>query len=450
MHNPRQSETTLRSIISPVQLAKADQVVGTIFRKQLFSFGTWVNPLWWLDGEPTMELTVDMATKMVQNFNNNVLGSPVPVPLNHTDDVKANTGTVIKLEVGDDGLYGYLDIKRPAVVDDINNGLIYDVSIGFDWDYVSQKDNTHYGPTLFHVALVNTPYINNMSGFTETELAKRNYEYAQPLQVAGQPSVIMMSKAKVEELKGMKFAKVKNNQAFPVEVTHTNEAGEEVRETVEPGAEVEVLSEQADAVTKQFDEATAPEGGEGEGSGEGEGAGAGEGEGSQGAGEGEGEGSGTGTGEGEVEGQGAGQGEGGDTELARLRERNAELEAEKEYGTLLSSGHITPAQKDLFMAFAKAGSAAQVKLSTEIKTKDGKQVLFAKGATPSVTAMLSAILSAGPKVLKLGEQGGKGEEAKVELTKEQEEKLAKRGINVETFKKRVAEGKITLEDIDNE
>jgi hypothetical protein len=426
----------MRSLISPVQLSTTDQVAGTIFYKQLFSFGTWANPMWWWDGEATMELTVDLATKMVQNFNNNVLGSPVPVPLNHTDDVEANTGTVIKLEVGADGLYGYLDIKRPNVVDDINNGLIYDVSIGFDWDYVSQKDSQHYGPTLFHVALVNTPYINNMSGFSEAELSKRNHEYAQPLSVAGKPSVIMMSIDKVEELKRMKFAKITNEKSYPVEVTYTDADGKEVKATIEAGAELEVPTEASEAVTKQITDSVEPEVEETDEEREtrekkeaDDKAAADQATADKEAAD-------------KKAADEAAANESAEEKLAKANAKIAELEAEKTYDQLLAKGKIVPAQRELFFSFAKLGS---VKLSTDVKG-----MKLAKGQSASILTMLSAMLEAGATKVKFGEQGkdGQGEGKAVELTTEQEEKVVRMGFSLDTFKKHLAKGTISLEDLE--
>lgn len=448
--NPTQRETTLRTLAGSVQLAAADSTGqvddvsgGKLYKKQLFSYGTWANPMWWWDGEPTMELTVDLATKMVQNFNNNVLGSPVPIPRNHTDDVNANTGIVQKLEVGVDGLYGYLLIKHEATIEDIDDGLIFDVSIGFDWDYISQKDSTHYGPTLYHVALVNTPYINNMTGFSEAELAKRNHEYATALSIGGKQSVIMLSKSNVEELKTMKFAKVTNDKDYEIKVTYKNDEGADVEATVAAGAELEVPTTAEETVKGQIADSTAPAADDD--------AGAGEGDDPRPGGEGDTPVAGSEDAPAAANG-GAAPVEGEETaeqELARLRTKNAELEAGKAYDQLLTKGKIVPAQKELFLSLAKAGS---VNLSTDIKGSD-KKVLFAKGKTTSVITMLSAILEAGPQILKLdNEQGGAGSgegEAKVELTAEQKDKITRMGFSVEKFEKHLKAGTISLTDLED-
>src|SRR4051794_17759703 len=152
------SDTTLRSIVSPVQLGKTDQMVGTIFRKQIMSYGQWVNPNWWWDDEIFMELNEELADQMIDNFNKKTFGKRISVPRNHTGDVNANAGEVVKLEKGPGGLWAYLDIRDDKTIEDIDKGLIFDVSMGFDFDYQSQKDGKKYGAVLIHVALVTDPY----------------------------------------------------------------------------------------------------------------------------------------------------------------------------------------------------------------------------------------------------------------------------------------------------
>lgn len=400
--------------------------------------------MWWWDGEPTMELTKDMAAKMKVNFDANVLGSPVPVPLNHTDDVTANSGTVMKLEVKDDGLYGYLDIKRPEVVQDINDGLIYDVSMGFDWDYVSQKDSAHYGPTLFHVALVNTPYINNMSGFTEAQLSKRNEEYAAPLQVAGKPSVVMMSLSKVEELKRMTLAKITNDKDHKVPVTYKDAEGKDVTTELEAGAEVEVPQTEADAVAKQIADAPAPEAEVTETDDE---------KAAREQKEADDKAEADRIAAEEAAKDKPADEETPEQELSRVRAENAELKANEAYAGLLAKSKILPSQKDLFLSLAKLG---EVKLSAPIKglklskgtiAVDSKAEL-AKGQSIGIMTMLSAMLEAGPNLVKFGEKGGQGEDEKVELTDDQKERITKMGFSVEKFEKHLKAGTITLNDLE--
>src|SRR5215207_7709266 len=102
-----------------------------------------------------------------------------------------------------------------------------------------------------------------MDDFTRADTAKLSRAFDNWAENIGfgksEPSIILMSKDKVEELKRMKFAKVTNDRDFPVEVNYKDADGKEVKETIEPGAELEVPSDAADAIKSQVADATAPE-----------------------------------------------------------------------------------------------------------------------------------------------------------------------------------------------
>lgn len=436
-------ETTLRSVISPVQLGKTDQVMGTIFRKQIMSYGQWVNPNWWWDDEIFMELTEELADQMMDNYKKQTYGKRISVPLNHTGDVTANAGEVIKLEKGVGGLWAYLDIRRPQTVEDIENGLVFDVSMGFDWDYVSQKDGKHYGATLIHVALVTDPYLNDMDDFAragEEELSKRFDAYASNVGFGKeQKSVIMMSKGKVEEMRNrMKFSKIKNDKEYPVTVTY-KEGDEEKTVTIEPGTEVEVPQDVETEVTKQVTDAVAPLSTDSE-----------EDEKNKvenipetkvtddGQKQPVNEDPAKNTPETPAEG----------SELAKARAEIAEYKAKEAYNTLLSAGKIVPAQKEIFMSLA---TGASVSLTKDVK---GMQLSKEEKENTSIVTLLSAILNAGTTQVVLNNEKGSTttgeEEVKVELTAEQEAKVKKYGFNVETFKKQLAKGTVTLEELEGD
>lgn len=415
---------------------------GTVFKKEIFTYGEWVNPYWWWDGELTMTLDAALAYKMKANLENNVLGSKLPVPLNHTGDVKSNTGEVIGLEVGTDRCFAYLDIRDEDTVAKIEKGLIWDVSMGFDWDYVSQKDQTAYGPTLFHVALTDEPYINNMTGFERAEFSKHTDKFAQQFAINGTPSVIMLSKSKVEEIKMLKLSTVKNDKDYAVKVTYKDDKDNDVTVEVAAGAEVNVPEAAADEVTKQIAESEAPAAEETD-----EEKAAREAEEAKAAEEAEAEAAKKAEEEAAAAAAAAEKPEGGETaeqKLAKANAKIAEMSAEKEYQTLLSAGKITPAQKELFLSLAKVGS---VTLSADVKV-DGKVTLAKGEGGVNIVTMLSAILNAGPALKLNAEQGAQGEENKVELSKEQEEKITKMGFNLATFKKQLEAGTITLNEIE--
>lgn len=358
---------------------------GTIYRKQIARFGKWVNPMYPYGSEDRdMILDKAWADEMIANFKKKVIDR-VPVPVNHTDDTSANAGEVIKLELSKDGsgLDAYIDVRRTTVVEEIENGLIFDVSMSFDWDYVDTENGTHHGITLLHVALVNNPYLTKMKPFETVKEAIDNLSrklIPTALANSNSGSVIMLSETKAKELNAMD-ATVKNDKDFEVKITVKNEEGEEVEKTLASGEETTVPQDQAEAVLKQIQDAEAPKSeddGEGDDGDEGEG----------------GEGSGDGEGEGEGEGSGEEEGEEDDdekTELSRTKAELARYKVQEKYNTLLSAGKITPAQKDKFMALSEVSITGSVKLS------NGKNV--------DLASLVTGILEAGPARVKFSEDG---------------------------------------------
>jgi hypothetical protein len=346
------------------------QMVGTVFRKQIAKFGKWVNPLFPIE---FMELDEAWAKDIKKNFDAKVIDH-VPVPLDHTDMTEANTGELIKLEiVPGDGLYGYLDIRRPQTVEDINNGLIFDVSISFDWDYVDTAEGKKHGPTLLHVALVNNPYLKGMPSFEEAQVGSYSEQWGKlqtALSLPKSDSVIMLSESKVKELQAMETATVKNDKEYAVEITVKNEDGEEVKKTLAAGEETEVPKEQAEAVLEQITTAVDPDADDGKGDDDGD--------------------------------EDGDEGKGGDEnddksnlseterkELEDLRKKQALSEVESMYNTLLSNNKIVPAQKEKFMALAE--------LHTTTVQLSGKPV--------SLSRLVTGILEAGANVSKFSEDG---------------------------------------------
>lgn len=352
-----------------------DQVQGTLYYKQIAAFGKWVNPLF-----PVESMTLDKAwaQSIVDNFNADPkLVDNVPIPRNHTDDVSANTGEVIGLNIEADGLYGWLDVRDWSTSSDIDGGLIFDDSISFDWDFVDTKTGDTHGPTLLHVALVNNPYLTGMKPFDKVidddPLVGMIDYLSKDIAPNRNASVIMLSATKAKELIAMsKTATVKNKQDFPVEISVKDEDGEVVKHTLKPGEEVPVPEDQSEAVNQQINEAKAPETDPEETAEE------------KAAREQK---------EADDAAEAAKQGAVNETEkeeLARLRKERTDLSVDKAYTTLLSQGKITPAQKDKFMELSKL-SASTVQLS-------GKPV--------DVVELLSGILNAGPKIVSLDKEDG--------------------------------------------
>lgn len=393
-----------------------DAMAGAVFYKQLVAFGEWVNPMFPIE---SMTLDKEWGLKVAANFESGIVGK-IPVPLNHTDDVEANAGELVKLEVQDDGLYGYLEIRRPDVIGQIRNGLIFDVSIGFDWDFVDTKTGETHGPAIFHVALVNNPYLSGMQPFAEISDVVNEFSagLAKPLS----SSVIMLSKSKAEELNRMKTVKITNDKAFAVDVKYTDADGKEQTANLAAGAEHEVPAEQQEAVEKQITDATDPNGGNGDGTGDNSG---------NGSGDGSGSGDGAGNGAGSGNGDGSGTPPANETkeqELARVRKENAELKLSQRYDTLLKDGKITPAQKAKFEQLSKVEIKGSIELS-------GKAV--------SLVDVVADILAAGPNVLKLSQAGSQNQDTNsVKLSDDERTGFKAVGADPKKYEELVASGRI--------
>jgi hypothetical protein len=136
------------------------------FRKRLLRPGKWAHT-----AAPGGVLNVDAAymQALADNFSAGVWDT-VHVPFGHPKDEKdavlSNAGQVTALEVGEDGLYGILDID-PAHADKIGS-LVKGVSCGILPDYTDHEvdGRGNVGPVLAHVALTNEPYIKGLGDFT--------------------------------------------------------------------------------------------------------------------------------------------------------------------------------------------------------------------------------------------------------------------------------------------
>lgn len=347
-----------------IQFAAQDTMkatfTGSIYRKQLAKYGEWVNPEYpYLSSDPIMTLDETWGNKIVENFNNNVLGSPVPVPLNHTSNVEANTGRVQSLEsIPGDGLYGNLLITDEVTEKKLDKGEIFDVSISFDWDHKRTDDNKSYGATLLHVALVNNPYLIEMNTFEKVgpALSKLDEDFKSVGLAHASANVILLSKDKMKELSKMATKTIKNEKDFAVAVAFKD--GDATQEAIlQPGEEITVEEEVAETVAAQIEEAVEPTSDDSEGEAE---------DGVEGDVEGEADNS-------EAEGEGDVEDE--KTELARLRLENAELQLSKDFDALLAEGKVIPAQKEKIIALAKLSQGVQLSKDAGTKTDVASVVL---------------------------------------------------------------------------
>jgi len=135
------------------------------FRKELLRVGSWYHGA---SKDGILKVTKEMLKSIVNNFKNKVLDN-VFVPLGHptVDDPSKNVGEVKDLELtkDEDKLVATIDVKEKSIAEKIRNGLIKGISASFIENYVKKDNGEHVGPTLFHAALVNEPYIKGMEGF---------------------------------------------------------------------------------------------------------------------------------------------------------------------------------------------------------------------------------------------------------------------------------------------
>lgn len=400
-----------------------EKINGTQYRKMIAKYGKWVNPLFPIE---YMELDKEWAQEVAKNFEAKVIDH-VPIPLNHTDDVSANTGELVGVEVGEDGLYGILEIRDWQTIDKIESGVIFDVSISFDWNYVDTELGQEHGPVLLHVALVNNPYLKGMTGFEKTadQLEKEeaeaaawgDLEFLTDFSKKHKQSAIMLSESKAKELREM-LVTIKNDRDFPVTISVKDEDGEAVEKVLQPGEECQVPQDQSEAILATITDAVKADDDE-----ESE-----EDKAAREAKEAEDQAAADKKKE-EDEAAAAAAAAAADkdltdeekaakaekAELADLRKKNATLELSQKYDTLLKAGKITPAQKDRFMALAEVhGSTVQL---------SGKPV--------QLSQVVVDILSAGPQVVKFDESGT----AKTEEEKKAEQEAADAAAAADASKK---------------
>ena len=400
---------------------------GRRFRKQIAAFGQLYSPL---DGEECELLDEAWAEEMLANFEAKQSGKiptlpRVSIPFDHWSGTKDNAGEVVALEiVPGDGVYATLEIRDYEALYRLEQDLVFDVSMCFNWHYIDTRTGDDRGIVLEHVALVNDPFITGMNAFEEApEQLKRDEVEAAEAYLDNfnrrTNAVVMFSKNKVEELAKMRkhFSKdtegeepevveVTNDRDFDVVITVKDDDGEDVSKTVKAGETVEVPADQAEAVKKQIADAKDPNEKEGEGddkenlSREGE---ADEDkDGDEKADDGDGEAD---------ENEADKKGEGDDKEnlsrsereeLSRLRAERNQAKAETAYQTMLSAGMIVPAQKDAFMQLhqnlSKAGGRVEF-------SRDGKKVEL------STTELLEELVKAGGKRVQFNQTGSTNGEA---------------------------------------
>lgn len=385
---------------------------GKIYKKRIINFGEYADQ--WFP-EYFLHLDEAWGESVLQNFKAKTVGR-VYVPASHTDDPDKNRGEVIDMFLSEDGkgIDAILDIRDEETVEKIDSDLIWDVSIGFTMNWIT-KDGDEKGPAIYHVALVNNPYIEDMTPFEA--FAKLTSECREDVAKTFNANAIMLSRSGIKKEFSMEDEKVKliNDKEFPVEVTF-KEGDEDKTVTVEAGAEVEVPADQKEAVEALIADAVKPEDSEEEEEETAEQKAAREAKEAEDA---------------EAESD-------KDKELAAARKQIQEYrkkEVDQLYTAALKAGKIVPAQEKAFKALALAGDT-----KVEFSAKDGKTTQL------SVSELLKEFTKNAPKLVNYSEEGnnnGSGKK-KVEgqtpydtLTDEAKAGLKATGVSKERYNENV-------------
>lgn len=374
------------------------------YRKMLFRYGDYIDQS---TGERDTKFDKKLAEEVKKNFDDKVI-EHVPVPVDHDRDPLANAGELISLEVGDDGLYGVIEIRDWDIINRIDKKLIFDVSIGIYWDYQDTETGDYVGATLFHVALVNDPYIEHMSDFeailaeesdSDDDNVRGRRELMRGLatrlsQAHREKSAIMFSvSANANNRKEYSMlVDVINDREFDVVVKYTQD-GEEKTVTIKAGETIQVPEDQAEAVKQQIAEAEEPKEDDEMSKGDQDEEAKKEASESEEAKEDKKEA------EGEVKLSKAQA-----QEYAKLRKENAELKANEAYARMLSDGYITPAQESAYK---------NIKLAT-ILEPTATQFSKADGSKFSLGDELDKLLRSGNKKVEYSQTGSRNADGESE------------------------------------
>jgi hypothetical protein len=134
-----------------------------LWRKQVLKFGTWIHPD---NKDITFEITPNVVKQIIANFNSGV-PDEAPVVLTHTDDPQKKTGRIKSFVETPEGLDAVFSCDDEVINDKIEkkSDSTPGVSCWLDLNYKDKQTGDELGAVVKHVALVNHPYIEGMSGF---------------------------------------------------------------------------------------------------------------------------------------------------------------------------------------------------------------------------------------------------------------------------------------------
>ncbi|UCE26826.1 MAG: hypothetical protein JSW52_10850 [Candidatus Coatesbacteria bacterium] len=131
------------------------------FRKEIIRVGRFRHPQ---DPDEVVEITESRLRRWAENFRR--AGVKVWVPYRHSADPKDNTGWVEDMFVDKNRLFAVIRVIDDETVRLLREGVIEDVSVGVDLDYVD-AEGRRLGEVVRHVALTLDPYVREQQGFIE-------------------------------------------------------------------------------------------------------------------------------------------------------------------------------------------------------------------------------------------------------------------------------------------
>jgi hypothetical protein len=131
------------------------------FKKEIIRVGRFRHPQ---DPDEVVEITEGRLRKWAENFRR--AGVKVWVPYRHSADPKDNTGWVESMYVDGGRLFAVMRIVDDETVGLLREGVVEDVSVGVDLDYVD-GEGRRFGEVVRHVALTLDPYVRKQEGFIE-------------------------------------------------------------------------------------------------------------------------------------------------------------------------------------------------------------------------------------------------------------------------------------------
>jgi len=139
-----------------------------VFKKHILDMGTL-----YYNGK-AIDIDVDFYNTMVKNFNDGVCDT-VSVPKvdganRHVEDPDNNIGKVVALSRSGKKIYAHFEARDAEAADKVGKTYL-GASAFFSTNALDRRTQKRVGPTLYHVAITNRPYVNRLDEFEEVLLS---------------------------------------------------------------------------------------------------------------------------------------------------------------------------------------------------------------------------------------------------------------------------------------